>query len=232
MAIVPGAGVATAESTFRELSDAELAQLRGRYAPRGDVGVFFGIRMESQWLTREGASYRGGLSFSLDMSGPVPQPQFTVYRSVTAGSQADEPSGDVAVSGTGGLGQAAGVVQSNQVAGTGNTAMNSAGLHISSDPDDAAGFGTAPAATTAAAGQGSGAVTVIAGSGRLGLQITTPQGTARQGLFGPQLTQSIAIAGDFNRVSHHLQMVLVNDGLRFAQDLPLRHAVRDALLVR
>ncbi len=70
-------------------------------------------------------------------------------------------------------------------------------------------------------------VRIVTDRGNMGVEISTPHGQARQGLFGHQLTQSTVISGDFQQVHNQLQMLLVNSASSQVDPSSLRDVVRD-----
>lgn len=215
---------------FRELGDEELCALRGRFAPGNELNVFFGIKMESRWHSSDGALYQGGLSFTLTDNGPIPTTELMVYRKITSASSEASESVDSPVSGVGGLAQADGVVQSNQVAGTGNSALNSIYLRVSDNPQDTGDFTQNQGAVSLSSADE--AIRISTEPSQFGVQISTPAGVARQGFFGDQLTQSISISGAHNRVSQHLAIGMVTGGLQIHNNVSVHNAIGEALRMR
>ena len=150
-----------ARSTFPDLtgfenaavvSDAELAEMRGRFIVDGEVN-YFGIQMFTVWQTAKGALLTTGLEWSANAGGGAQTPSLSLYHSLPDGTVTDpgagpEPvdvpnappafgdgSGPVLVVGpppkplpitaeAGGLETARGVVQSVQAAGDVNAIGN------------------------------------------------------------------------------------------------------------
>ncbi len=118
-----------AAPAFRELSDFELSQLRGRYAPpKSEKAIYFGVSMGSRWTEPSGTTYEARVNMEIDTAGPELVSQLYVYESVSRGGDAREateagPQATTAQNSTsnshsgkrGGLDSATGMVQSNQV---------------------------------------------------------------------------------------------------------------------
>lgn len=131
---LPGLGIENA----RQISDDELADMRGKYIRPGEV-QYFGIDLTSAWTTVDGTVLTASLHFSVDMQdGGAPKP--TLYVSwLQDCAQCNDESVELGgnsfnlTPGSGGLGTVSGVVQSNIVAGDDNTVRNQMGLRITSD---------------------------------------------------------------------------------------------------
>ena len=105
-----------------EIPDPELDLMRGRYTVGGNSVAWFGVTMISTWTDAAGRTLEGGMTLGMDFSdgGQVPVVSFTPVVSIT---DADAP---LPVTGGGarsidasGLANAAGLLQSVQVAGDG-----------------------------------------------------------------------------------------------------------------
>ncbi len=114
----------------RQLSDAELAQLRGRFVDKGQV-MFFGVQMSSEWHTSAGERLRAGGTLRGDLSGASPTVSFEPH--LTVGNSTSLPgtsSGNGAVVRDAGTANARGVVQSIQAGGSFNAAANDLQIDI------------------------------------------------------------------------------------------------------
>jgi hypothetical protein len=191
-----------------ELSDQELAQLRGRYVLPGHV-VHFGITMTSAW---ENSGQRLDASVSLQAQQGMAQPLITV----TANANGQGPAlaaGSGTVLGGQGLNNVEGISQSVRTAGDINTARNDLSITISRN-------GQAPALDRSGTPL-SGAFSTHTSLGNAKVQ-TTPngglqvaiqakgQGNSLQQLGGGGLRQSTDIISSKNNVSNltHLDVVL------------------------
>lgn len=205
---------------FRELSDSELSDLRGKYRPSENLHIFFGLKMESQWRTAEGDIYHSGLSFSLGGSSPVPQTRFYAYQSKP--HEAAQSAGET----RGGLADVTGIAQSNQLAGVGNQAQNVARVHVSDNSADIDKFQASSVPRSNTPTQG---IRLHQGDKSLGIAIQTPNGSARQGVFGSQLRQSISVTGDYQQVHQRLELIFVTGHQSVSRSLSVNDAVRNAI---
>lgn len=105
--------MAHADSILAVVSDDALAEMRGRYIDAGQI-TYFGIQMVSSWRNADG-NITGNAAV---LYGSPQNPQLTAYN--YAGSQNEGTAEKVPA----GLAGAGGVVQVNQVAGTGNQSGN------------------------------------------------------------------------------------------------------------
>src|SRR5690606_5244912 len=127
------AAAAQPGSGLTEIPDPELELMRGRYTVGGNSVAWFGVTMISTWTDPAGRSLEGGRTLGTDFTkgGQAPVVSFTPVVSITA---ADAPLPVTAASGRSidgaGLANVAGLVQSVQLAGDGNTASNLANLRV------------------------------------------------------------------------------------------------------
>lgn len=131
---LPGLGIESA----RQVSDDELADMRGKYVKPGEV-QYFGIDLASAWTTVDGTVLTASLHFGVDMQDSA-APKPTLYVSwlqdcAQCNDETVELGGDSfdLAPGPGGLGTVSGVVQSNVVAGDDNSVRNQMGLRITND---------------------------------------------------------------------------------------------------
>lgn len=213
------------EPMIRELADTELRQLRGRFVPSENLQVFFGIKMQSQWQSADGSQYRGGMVFGFGQGQPVPTTQFYAYQS-DAAAPGSEPGAQGAQHSTGGLANITGVVQANQLAGDGNSSRNMASVRLT---DQASARQDFQRDSRQPSGENTRAVTVYRGDGALGLEIQTPYGTARQGIFGSQLSQSVSVTGNNQRVLQSLEILMVTERYSFNANQSVHDAIRNTL---
>ena len=192
-----------------ELSDQELAQLRGRYVLPGHV-VHFGITMTSSWTN---ADQTLNASVSLQAQQGMPKPLLTVTSTTATTSGGNAPvAGTGIVIGGQGLHNVEGISQSVRTAGDLNTAHNNLRINISRN-------GQPPALNTSGTlleGQsiqqnGLGTATVRTSSnGGLQIAIQAPgQGGSLQQLGGGGLQQNTTITSSNNVVSSLAQLDVV-----------------------
>lgn len=213
------------EPMIRELADTELQQLRGRYVPSENLQVFFGIKMQSQWQSADGSQYRGGMVFGFGQGQPVPTTQFYAYQSEDAAPMS-ESTRQGSQQTMGGLANVAGVVQANQLAGDGNSSRNMASVRVT---DQASARQEFQRGSHQAGGESSQAIRVHRGDGALGLEIQTPYGSARQGIFGSQLSQSVTVTGNNQRVMQSLEIIMVTERYSFNANQAVHDAIRNTL---
>lgn len=191
-----------------ELSDQELAQLRGRYVLPGHV-VHFGITMTSAW---EHSGQRLDASVSLQAQQGMARPLLTV--TANGNDQGPAPgAGSGTIVGGHGLNNVDGITQSVRTAGDINTARNDISINISRN-------GQAPALNSSGTRlNGEFSAHTSLGSAKVqttplgGLQVSiqaTGQGNSLQQLGGGGLRQSADIISSNNLVSNltHLDVVL------------------------
>lgn len=183
-----------------EVSDGELAQLRGRYVLPDRI-ISFGVVMNSSW--QNGAGQVVGAQVALNLGAGQVQPSLTVSMIDQAGGTGNVAAGTGQIIGGAGLGSVQGVVQSVRTAGDYNSGLNDVAIRVTRGAD---------AATQAAGGQpwkgdqrfgnSAGVVTVSAANGGLniGLQAAGGQGTSSQQLSAGGLAQQANIAGTLNMV--------------------------------
>ncbi len=192
-------------SDGRQLSDAELGQLRGRFVDKGRI-MFFGIQMSSAWRTSAGEELMAGATLHGDLTGRAPKVSFEPRLTMVSASDISEAarSGNGAIVRDAGTGNARGVVQSIQAGGDFNAAAND--LQI--DVLDASGH------RGLAGGSGSGdiqrlpsgtRVSASYGARGMGVALDVPgMGSVKQALVPSRgLRQSIQLTSDFQQV-HNL----------------------------
>lgn len=131
---LPGLGIENA----RQVSDSELADMRGKYVKPGEV-QYFGIDLASAWTTVDGTVLTASLHFGVDMQDSA-APKPTLYVSwLQDCAQCNDETVELGgnsfslAPGSGGLETVSGVVQSNIVAGDDNSVRNQMGLRITND---------------------------------------------------------------------------------------------------
>src|SRR5690554_1541587 len=187
-----------------ELSDPELAQLRGRYVLPDHV-VHFGVTLTSSW-EQSGQQLRASVSLQLQQGI---QPVLTVSHLSSAGGDSPAQGSGIVIGGQG-LSQVDGISQSVRTAGDLNTAHNDVQISIERN-------GQAPALDSSGTplngsfvhGNALGSATVSAAEGKLRIGIATNgQGTTLQQLGGG-LLQDTRILSDQNRVINNARLEVV-----------------------
>lgn len=114
-----------------EVSDAVLGETRGKFISAGHI-MSFGVQMVTDWTTATGERINASAVLSVNMAGSQPQarfqPSITIQQLQPAGSLSSQ--GNNVVSGSKGLEQVTGVIQSIQVAGKSNGIANGIGITI------------------------------------------------------------------------------------------------------
>ena len=207
--LVPSLGVAGTPFEPVELTDPELAQLRGRYVLPSHI-VHFGVTLTSTW---EQSGQQLGASVSLQAQQGA-QPVLTVTP-VSSGTGSTPSAGSGMIIGGQGLANVDGISQSVRTAGDLNTASN--GVQISIQRN-----GEAPDLAPGTALEGSfshsnalGTASVSTSQGKLQLGIATHgQGSSLQQLGGG-LLQDTRIVSSQNTVINTARLdVVMQQGSR------------------
>lgn len=208
---------AAAQSAFRieEVSDAELAQLRGRFVLPDRV-VHFGVTMTTLW--QNGAGDIGAqVQFQVNAGS---QPSLHVSLLSEAGAGASMPQGGGQVIGGAGLNDVRGVVQSARSAGDYNDTLNTISVRIngSSDPQPPAGQSwSGPMALNNDVG--SVQVTREMGGLQISVQANHGQGHAQHSISGGLLAQQSNISGNMNKVLNTTELNVTLRQMALGTDL-------------
>ncbi|MDN6180989.1 MAG: hypothetical protein L0I84_08335 [Halomonas subglaciescola] len=192
----------------RQLSDAELGKLRGRYVDQGQI-MFFGVQMSSEWRTAAGEQLMAGGTLRGDLRGASPSVTFEPHLTV-GDSTGVSSSGNGAFVHDAGTGNVRGVVQSIQAGGDFNTAAND--LQI--DVLDAAGHsmsGGSAGASNAQQRLPSGTrMAVSSGADGVGVHLQVPgMGSVSQAIVPSRgLRQSIQLSSDAQQVRNLTRLQL------------------------
>lgn len=183
-----------------EISDKELAQLRGRYVLPDRI-ISFGVVMTSSWQNSAGQIIGAEVALNV-VSGQV-QPSLYVRQISASGSAGGEviPGAGV-ITGGAGLDTVQGIVQSVRTAGDLNTGLNDLRLRIvtgrdetATDPDAQPWNGSQDFSNSA------GVVSVSSRSGGISIVLNASQG---QGFSSQQIGGGVAqhanISGSLNEV--------------------------------
>lgn len=215
---------------IQELSDSQMASIRGKYAGYGQI-LYFGVEMLSQWQTQDGHTYQAGINLSVDTA--TLQPTITLINNASAGPAPSlpAPATTTRIDGSG-LQNVTGVAQGIQIGGDGNTVHNDIAMNV----------GATGAAKGAAAGQLAAAPgqTVISSPGATttfqvapgGLTVAlnvAGQGQLSQSLrSGYGLQQFVQVTGDQNQIHNSLRISASMPG-GFSQPGRLSQSVLDTL---
>lgn len=192
-----------------ELSDRELAQLRGRYVLPDRI-INFGVTMNTLWQNAAGQAI--GAQASLQVQANL-QPQLSVSFIDQAGSGATLPAASGQIIGGAGLAQVDGVVQSVRSAGDFNRANNQIELEIHKNQAAPVSNGAQVIANGAHGFSNSaGQINVLTNAQGLHMQLSAAgQGTASQQLGQGGIRQQAEMLGSLNRVQN---LTTLSVGLR------------------
>ncbi|WP_146114555.1 hypothetical protein [Pseudomonas sp. MYb185] len=209
----------SAGSLFRaaELSDTELAQLRGRYVLPGRI-IHFGVTMSSIWENSAGQSIGAGVSFQVDGQAQ-PSLHVTDLSSMIndAGDGSVQRPGAGQVIGGAGLTEVRGISQSVRSAGDFNDGLNNLEIVISHGGEGLASTpGASPWEGTADFAGAAGNLLVSTQGGGLSIRIDAgTQGAALQQIGAGKIVQQANFTGDMNTVRN---LATLNVALR---EMPL-----------
>ncbi|MDN6298293.1 MAG: hypothetical protein L0J54_09765 [Halomonas sp.] len=219
-------------SEERQLSDAELARLRGRFVDKGRI-LFFGVQMSSEWRTSAGEQLMAGATLRGDLSGASPsvsfEPRLTAV--TPAGGSAGSATGNGAIVHDAGTGNVSGVAQSIQAGGNFNAAANDLQIDVL-NAADYGGAGQGAEATSRQQRLPSGTrLAVSSGAGGMGVRLDVPgMGRATQAIVpGRGLRQSIQLTSDAQQVRNLTRLQLYMGDRGANAGVPgLRSAVESA----
>lgn len=180
-----------------EISDAELAQLRGRYVLPDRV-IHFGVTMSTFWQNSAGQAI--GATVQLQV-GANAQPSLYVSYTDQSGSGSAVMPGTGQVIGGNGLTQVQGISQSVRSAGDYNDALNDLSISISSSENALPAPTGQPWNSTTGFTNDAGSVQISTLAG--GLQMTlnaAGQGIAQQQIGGGNVLQQASISSNLNSV--------------------------------
>lgn len=212
--------------------DSRLAMMRGKYASSTKQVVYFGVQMQSNWETPNGASLNAGATFSVNFTTATPTVSFVPNASIVV-----NPNGTELVDTTGrtvtssGIANISGVTQSTQSAGDFNSTENLAKITFLSEipPGEAMNISLDPVTnngmTASSTLNDNSAVVHLEVDGQ-GLAEQSIRGTV-QGAAGKGVYQTIVTLGDRHRVTNQLEMdvVLRNESEQFVQQQGLGSAI-------
>ncbi|RLA05548.1 MAG: hypothetical protein DRQ54_07965 [Gammaproteobacteria bacterium] len=202
---------------FPELTETELAAIRGMYVSRSRV-QYFGLSMRTQWASRDRSFHDVGMRVSLRMKGEGDRPKLSIRKSGSPGTKlvsASVPELEVDPS----LGQIGGAVQSIQVSGVDNTVHNAVAINIVDLENVAGAAGAVTLPTGSQAYQTDNGVTTnfVADNGSLGYSVVTNEGIvtqalARNGISNTsQLLQAVNIVGNGQTILNSVRLDVALD---------------------
>lgn len=194
---------------LQEISDAELAAMRGRYTLGGNTVAWFGVSLISQWHSGDGQQLSAGLQLGLDLRSGTPKFSYQPTVNIARVDGADaSPDGRVRQIDSSGLANASGFVQAVQLAGDGNRVSNQALLVVRDGPVPAGAAGSAAADAGSQAGAATAQAYVQGQRAGVLLQLAG-QGQVQQWLGNGQVGQSVALASDGSWISNQLRLEVV-----------------------
>ncbi|MCE1242561.1 hypothetical protein [Oryzomicrobium sp.] len=199
----------TTDLMASEVSDDDLASMRGRYIAPNQI-LSFGVQMSTTWQTPGG----GIVSTVTFQVNPQFQPTITID-TTPQGASSPQPQTATSPASTsvvtaGGIGNVAGVTQTIQTAGNSNDVANNIQLNLtSSSQPTSPGAGsntiviTGPGTYTQT--QGNTKTTVVLDSNGLALNLSMPgEGSTLQQVGSQGLRQSVQIISDLNLVRNSM----------------------------
>ena len=212
---------ASANSLFQsvELTDAELAQLRGRYTLPDRI-ISFGVTMSSTWQNSAGQVI--GAAVNLEVTRGHLQPTLSITPIDQAGNGQLYSGAKGQVIGGAGLGSVQGLSQSVRVAGDFNRGLNDLAIEFGAATPNSQQAAHVDWANGQSFGNAVGTVTLSARDGglRLAVQAHDNQGFALQQIGGKGITQQAHIAGTLNEVLNRTALRVALDdtasGLQWA----------------
>lgn len=200
-----------------EVSDAQLAGMRGRYVASPNEFLYFGVQMMTTWHSPDNQILEAGARMNLDFSGAQPAVSFSPTVSIV--SQQTGPANLATTEGrtitSDGLHNITGMTQSVQLAGDHNQVTNVTSIEFLDQVPETQLTAEGPRALALANDQG-GAVQAALTDNRVEVRVLLDgQGLAEQIIQGSGqggghgALQSITTLGDHHQVTNSLQMALV-----------------------
>ncbi|MBM7061999.1 hypothetical protein JQX08_14905 [Pseudomonas sp. UL073] len=183
-----------------ELTDPELAQLRGRYVLPDRI-ISFGVTMTSMWQNSAGQVI--GAQVNLNVDGRS-QPSLTVTAIDQNIGTGTVVAGNGNISGGAGLNTVQGIVQSVRTAGDLNSGLNDLSINITRNSGGTVPQTGAPLNGSFSRSNDAGAVSITPAGGGLQMAITPTngQGFAQQQIGAGNITQQANITGSVNNVQN------------------------------
>ncbi|MBX9756279.1 MAG: hypothetical protein K2X80_16090 [Pseudomonadaceae bacterium] len=183
-----------------ELSDAEMANLRGRYVLPDRI-IHFGVSMTSLWRNSAGDAI--GAQVALQVNHQA-QANLTVTPLYETGNGNPVNTGNGQINGGGGLASIQGIAQSVRTAGDFNNGRNDLNIEISHEDGAPAPIQGQSWTANQQFSNAAGKVTVSSTNGglQLALQANHNQGSAQQRIGLGGVSQHANISGSLNNVEN------------------------------
>ena len=193
----------------KEVDDAMLGSMRGRFLRRGDI-VQFGVEMVTRWQTAGGEQLRAQVNLDVDMRERTPSVRYQPSLSIVSPANVATATANASQAATAGSGlnNVTGVTQTIQVAGDRNRVQQDTGIVISSEPSaPIVGVTSGPGTQTITSASGASVSATLDQSG-VSIMAQVPNqgdviqrirgGAVSQGASG--LLQATRLTGDLQRV--------------------------------
>ncbi|UTW12548.1 hypothetical protein [Marinobacterium rhizophilum] len=199
------------------VSDSELAQMRGKFV-EGSKVIFFGVRMNTEWITANGDIHNMAIGFNVDMNPHNFQPQLSIYLrrlNTEPGAGAPAGTGSTGTVVNESLNNVTGLLQNIQVAGDGNSVLNDVTWDVSDQEFEKFGGPGFEQIQTgeqalAAAGDSSIATEVQVQHNHVGYVLDIAnQGRVTQSISGNEirgLLQSTQLTGNINQIKNKMKL--------------------------
>ena len=234
------------EGLGRALSDTELSEMRGKFIRASNIH-FFGIELVQSWQSADGVTLNATMVFNVDfangagnLDGATPQilvswdricdacadPSMDVTGTSNAGVEGPQPLLTI-----GRFASVEGLIQTQEIAGSDNTALNSMNVSVvpaSSLQSLREGSGD-PIASSASMVTGHGeTVDFEVARNQLGVSISRGDDLVQQGVSGElnQAAQHIVLQSSLNSIRNEMAITIGVNDLAQAQ----QHSIQSALL--
>lgn len=214
--------------------DPKLAKMRGKYVSSTSQVVYFGVQMQSNWETPNGALLNAGAAFSVNFTTATPTVSFVPNASIEVNDNGTEPVDTTGRTVTSdGIANISGVTQSTQSAGDFNSTENLTRITFLSEipPGEAMNISLDPVTvngmTASSTLDETSAVVRLEVDGQ-GVAEQSIRG-AVQGANGTGVYQTIVTLGDRHRITNQLEMdvVLQSESEQFVQQQGLGSAINN-----
>jgi hypothetical protein len=212
---------------LQELSDEDMADMRGRYTVGQNAVAYFGVSMISTWQSASGQLLEATMQVTIDARNRDRAPTVSFkptinITSVVPGMRPNPAAGrdstERHVDGSG-LANVSGLTQGVQVAGDGNRAINVTDIQMAQLDESNAPPAAAVQAATAARQFRTmtvGNATVTASAGPEGVRLLLDiarQGSVQQWIRSGSVGQSVQLTSDFQRVSNRMELTVLQQNL-------------------
>lgn len=211
--------------------DQVLGETRGKFISNGQV-MNFGVEMVTQWITSTGEVINAAGRLTIDVSGAQPRASFVPNITVqqTTPQNIVVSPGNNFVSGSEGLNNVTGVVQTIQAAGNANGIGNSIGVKIRRSDNAATPSpgGSSVNSLGMNTASGSSANVSLANNGMsVGVNVAN-QGQSMQAIRSVaqgsgQVMQSVRLGGDFNQINNLINLDIQLRNSAVNNNLDSRH---------